>query len=325
MLIKRVIACLILLMRPTISGARLLYPGNDHCTNPAEYTVDRRCYVTDAQLATKPYNAVVGITNGGICTGTIVNENNELYIYTAKHCVHTQNYTNVVDNIEFWIPSIDRNSNAAKMEFGDWDGMNSDVSGDWAKYKITGADDGIPFTYMSDGQGFIIDDARVIGNGSLRIMSDAEIEDFKSKYKYYLDGGYDDTIKEIVGQEWPGASDSFFEQTGGVRVAGTDMYGQIFLALLGLTDTDYYTYLFEDRNLKVSHCKYSRSGSKRGCQTWDGSSGGGIFDASGDLMGISTRGAAIIGGEFHAYSTGSDKGVNLQPGLINNVFKDYIK
>ena len=35
----------------------------DHCTNPTEYTIDRRCYVTDKQKQQKPYNAVVEVLN----------------------------------------------------------------------------------------------------------------------------------------------------------------------------------------------------------------------------------------------------------------------
>ena len=46
----------------------------DSCTNPSEYTIDRRCYVTDKQKQQKPYNATVGLidVDGYIyCTGTL--------------------------------------------------------------------------------------------------------------------------------------------------------------------------------------------------------------------------------------------------------------
>ena len=35
----------------------------DHCTNPKEYTIDKRCYVTDEQKKEKPYNAVVALVH----------------------------------------------------------------------------------------------------------------------------------------------------------------------------------------------------------------------------------------------------------------------
>ena len=51
--------------------------ADDHCTKPDEYTIDKRCYVTDEQKSQKPYNSVVQVIipdKNGICTGTIVKE-----------------------------------------------------------------------------------------------------------------------------------------------------------------------------------------------------------------------------------------------------------
>ena len=52
--------------------------------------------------------------------------------------------------------------------------------------------------------------------------------------------------------------------------------------------------------LKLSHCTYSGTGRKIGCQGWGGNSGGPIFDDRGNIMGIHTRGNRIIGGSEHA-------------------------
>ena len=35
----------------------------DHCTDPTNYKVDKRCYVTDEQKKVAPYNAVVALVN----------------------------------------------------------------------------------------------------------------------------------------------------------------------------------------------------------------------------------------------------------------------
>ncbi|MBO4745587.1 MAG: hypothetical protein J5613_00760, partial [Alphaproteobacteria bacterium] len=86
---------LFLLCSPMMAGAA------DYCTNPDEYTVDRRCYVTEEQKTQKPYNSVVALIDGGgiYCTGTVVtpgtryspffsyNTPNQVpVIVTAKHC-----------------------------------------------------------------------------------------------------------------------------------------------------------------------------------------------------------------------------------------------
>ena len=65
---KKYITISLLLFVPFMSMAA------DHCTNPKEYTVDKRCYVTDEQKKEKPYNAVVALIDNvdPYFTGTIV-------------------------------------------------------------------------------------------------------------------------------------------------------------------------------------------------------------------------------------------------------------
>lgn len=73
------------MLRRCILSLILLAPyasfGRDSCTNKnGEYTIDRRCYVTDEQKRVSPYNAVVRLDD---CTSTIVKHNNRYY---AAYC-----------------------------------------------------------------------------------------------------------------------------------------------------------------------------------------------------------------------------------------------
>lgn len=73
----------VLLVLPSIAMA------TDGCVHPEQYTIDRRCYVTDVQKERLPYNTVVALVEDGIkyCTGTIIkDENGDLYVYTARLC-----------------------------------------------------------------------------------------------------------------------------------------------------------------------------------------------------------------------------------------------
>ena len=82
---KRILCVFSLLIMPIVC-----FGFDDACTKPNEFTIDKRCYVTEAQKQTKPFNAVASLKDimGGIyCSGVIVEKKGELYLYTAKHCV----------------------------------------------------------------------------------------------------------------------------------------------------------------------------------------------------------------------------------------------
>ena len=293
-MIKKFFACLLLIIIPSFGWA------GDHCTNPGEYTVDKRCYVTLDQRQTKPYNAVVALVDndrGVYCTGTIIKKDGFLDVYTAKHCVINKKTDVLANIIKIWTQDYQELA-ANKYKTGDFYydnvivddktnkkitvGMN--LSGDWAIYRLgmQGANiDSVNIAKNKLGDSY---DARVIGYGGLKIMSDKEIEDFQKKYIGFLktkgldslvdtkngvnmfEDFADDLVEELKSQDWIDAWD-----------------------------------LFENNDiLKVSKCKYFNDGRKIGCQIWGGDSGGGIFDNDGNLMGIVTRGSGKIGGSNHA-------------------------
>ena len=291
---KSLISFLSILILPLAS-----WGYDDACSKPAEYTIDKRCYVTDEQKREHPYNAVVAVEPviGGYCTGTIIKgADDHLYLYTAKHCVVYKDGS-VSDTIHVKTQngvSLTVNKN----EVGDLDiVMGDNISGDWAIYDVPW--DTIESTGISDklkigfGPVTILYDARVVGYGTLKIMSDAEIEEFKQGYIKYL--------RDIKGIDSNGRETRYGWRSGGVKTHGA--YGKSFKDYLKDHNPSYFSDVFEDANrLKESKCKYSSNGKRTGCQGWSGNSGGPIFDDNGNLMGIMTRNAYIIGGKRHAGS-----------------------
>ena len=269
----------------------------DHCTNPKEYTVDKRCYVTEAQKRRKPYNAVVALYDdewGEYCTGTIVKgPKGKPYLYTAKHCTDDEN--DMVRS-ELKIKLQDgRKLSARKYKVGNYNTKTGEnVNGDWAIYIIVNSD--VPMVEKSSKWAFGITllepyyDATSVGYGALKIMSDAEIAEFKSRYLTYLK---DEQNIDAKGDEnLYGFYDGWVNTAANVHVIN-------FLD----KEYDYWKSLTDDTSkLKLSHCKYSATGREVGCQTWGGNSGGPIFDGRGNIMAIHTRGCGGIGGTGHAGS-----------------------
>ena len=71
--------------------------ADDACTNPIDYTLDRRCYVTNSEKMDFPYNTVVRI--GDVATGTIIGPN---LILTCRSCVNPEQYNTYHGDIEFY-------------------------------------------------------------------------------------------------------------------------------------------------------------------------------------------------------------------------------
>lgn len=299
-MIKYLISFLLFVFIPGVLFAR------DACTDPDAFTVDRRCYVTDEQKKEKPYNAVVKLYG---CTGTIVKIKNDYYIYTAKHCVSSEK----VDSYES-ISAVLQNGTTVMADRNDVGEYNTATDenweGDWAIYKIRDEynDGKLPYVYISDkwdwGILSINRDARSVGYGVLKIMSDAEIEEFKARYITYLATERDTPYEQQTKTEKYGFK-------GGESIDTTNAYANNFIYdFLFDTDRKYYSDIFKDGNkLKVSDCKFATDGREINCQGWGGNSGGGVFDNNGDIMGLTTRGPSIIGGENHAALT---LGINLQ-------------
>ena len=181
---KRIFAILSLLFVPTFVWA------GDACTNPSEYTIDKRCYVTDEQKQQKPYNAVVGIINKYDeidCTGTIVRVNDKLFLYTAKHCA-LYLFTKVSKNLKF--KTIDNQEIMADLLTSgdfveDWFGEYENPDGDWAVYSFK--EQNIPFVNISDKN--TDDKSFSVGYGTLNILNDKQIKNIKKQYFEYMRKG----------------------------------------------------------------------------------------------------------------------------------------
>ena len=274
--------------------------GADNCTSPKAYTVDKRCYVTDEQKTYAPYNAVVAVLKNGkvFCTGTIVNVDGKPYLYTAKHCVREDDG---VIKPKLLIRLQDgREIYAIRNNVGDYETRakeNYDV-GDWAVYSLTESNVPMVKQTMNNKQttfGIFNFDylAKMIGYGSLKIMSDAEIAEFKQRYMNYLKAEYS------VDSLGTGHLEGFRE--GGFKTQNK------LVAAFIKNNKDYWRSLVNDiNNLKVSYCTYSSTGKDLDCQGWGGNSGGGIFDKEGRIMAIHTRGQGIIGGGGHARADGNE-------------------
>jgi hypothetical protein len=290
---KRIFAFLLLFV-PNVIWA-------DACTNPNEYTIDKRCYVTEEQKKEKPYISVVGIMDNEdaiYCTGTVIlDQNDELSIYTAKHCTDVNQDNVYGDNLRFITQNGDIITGRYK-KIGDYDvSLNEYVTGDWAIYSIDNIQKNILSTNITNNKRIYIKiplinysynrtyDARLIGYGALKIMSDQEIKEIKQKYINYLQKNNLKQPKYEIEED-------------GIMFIHDASIG--FLKYLLEQETNYYQTIFADKILKVSYCKIASMGGLQDCKGWGGNSGGGVFDDEGNMMGIVTRGGSGIGGNVHA-------------------------
>lgn len=283
---QTLISFLLFLILPTLSWAE-----HDSCSYPTQYTIDKRCYVTEAQKKQKPYNAVVALSdiefNAGnpiYCTGTIVKYDGKLYLYTARHCVVWK--SEIPDSKLEMITQDGKHIVVNKNNIGNNDNPDS---GDWAIYSIPNEYKNLAFAEVSDKLkiGFkdvaVRYDARIIGYGGLKVMSDAEISAFQQRYKKYL--------------QKHDALAAFDED----HFSGTRYHPSNFIDYLRTEDNTFYLDVFKDSaKLKESQCKYLSSGLASGCQVWGGNSGGGVFDSDGKLMAIARSGNYEIAGANHA-------------------------
>ena len=257
--------------------------ADDHCTNPNEYTIDRRCYVTDEQKTQKPYSAVARIDIeeiGAYCTGTIVKEKDGTpYLFTAKHCVYRPFLDGKsVDTVKIKLEKDNIEYEATKYACGNYFGSWKTYGGDWAVYKLSEdkKEDflkiAVEKTNKSPNGKY---SARLVGYGALKIMSDEEIRDFKQSYIEHLK-----RKKETV--------DFTADDNRGVSVSNEFLEQEM-------------PNLIDDHTaLKVSFCQYGPNNGI-GCQGWFGNSGGPVFDDGGKIMAIVSRaGYSAIGGKDHA-------------------------
>ena len=280
----------------------------DHCTHPGEYTVDKRCYVTNEQKKIKPFNAVAGVIGyyGIGCTGSVVKDGDDLFLYTAKHCVRGRK------NIDVKLPNGIK-ATAYLMTCGDYEtiftlhgqeGINND--GDWAILKF----DNPYLDFVNISKHPKDKKAVSVGYGSLKIMSDKEITDFKNQYIEFLKNNdspysfYDEKGK-LVDEGKITVTPENKEKYGFIDdgISYMNGYVQWFLS-----KSDFYDKFCGDTdNMKVSYCEYDFDENiADGCQVWEGDSGGGLFDADGDFMAMRSSGTAVIGGTNHASAQDAD-------------------
>lgn len=245
--------------------------GLDGCTENGKYanqfTIDRRCYITDEQRQKPPYNAVVGInnakfsdyetfqsySNGNVCTGVIIKNplDGQLYIYTAAHCVssrHTYAYTQKGDVIP--VTSVVKQGGGA-TEFETKDHAVLAVPQEYQNV----------LPYVGTGE-YTDNKVDVVGHGTLSILNDSAIHAAKQQWTQIL-------------KNPPKTTKTVLEQI---------KYYQ-----------EYTDFCPTDAKLKVSHnCELLQDNSQNRsnlskhnyCQIYGGNSGGPIFDVSGKVIGI---------------------------------------
>jgi len=294
---KKIFVFLLLFCMPMMSLGL-----DDACTKPDEFTIDKRCYVTDDQKQQKPYNAVVGFLyqdgTKKLCTGTVVkkdvlNKKNkeEYFLYTAKHCsdLDLDNFSD--NNLRIKLQD-GREFNTELVKQGNYNLENAEGGfGDWVQYRvIIDADNSvIPYVKINDFFKKGTKNVEIIGYGRLKIMSDKEINDAKEQYANKIKI-FSDIEKNEDGTIKRNENNGFMED-GGIK-------GTKVLMLFN----SYFTRYF-DSELKKSYCQYSSDGFTHGCQGWGGNSGGPIFDENGNIMGIVVTGNYAIGGKEHANIT----------------------
>lgn len=269
--------------------------ASDHCTNPIEYTIDKRCYVTDKQKQQKPYNAVVKLVEFGFadyCTGTLakledvsndmsVSKYEVLYLFTARHCVtrFTKNRPSGYVTIKL--------QNGKFLAIDSLIDYGKNFDEDWVVYRlpIVGADADLPYVYMNingqTGDGLVTS----AGYGRLKIMNDKEIEIFRQKYLDFLKKRGITDVNENVGVYADGDIDIYNDKVRSF--------------VYNLSNVFYSLDIFNDNKLKFSRCVLS---DEPGCQSWRGDSGGPLFDEKNRLVGVQSMGYTTIGGPYHAAS-----------------------
>ncbi len=231
----------------------------DGCINNGEYfyqyTIDRRCYITEKQKKLSPFNAVVALyetdVNNPYCTGTIVKDENDgnLYVYTATHCGESD--PNATINIKLQNGQTIEKLHRVASNLGN-------IRTDAAIYKIPKKYK-LPFVTVGT-EGGVYD---VIGYGSLPIMSDEQIANIKQTVAAELDK---------LGSPLTEASFSFFLSFIMQFVTDPELK-----ASFGCTLHEYGQQHTEPSTDKTT------------CQLWTGNSGGPMFNSkTGELVGIAT-------------------------------------
>jgi len=265
--------------------------GLDRCAENGkhadEFTIDRRCYVTDEQKRQSPYNAVVGISDGcamvsdysdfykiTTCSGVIIknSKDGQLYIYTAGHCAAK------CDFLDQYAATQDGQMFTIKNIINEYDSKN--YSKDYAVYAVPQEYQGkLPYVETASFTGKDVD---VLGYTSLSIINDSAIRQAK--------------------QEW-----------AKVLKSATGKQKQI------VEQINSYVHLFpKDKNLKASfNCEMLKNTNQKHldkrhfCQGFHGDSGGPVFDSSGRLTAVVSHGRVFDYSESDYIQFAYDGGQNV--------------
>ena len=347
---KRYFILLFVLLTPILAFGDMQL--RDGCIENKKYskdfTIDRRCYVTDEQKQQAPYNAVVALINDNnktFCTGTIFHDNQDflledafkyetklpvpgLFVYTAAHCVQDNKYISNTDKLKIRLQN-GKEIIVTKISVGSRPFLGISET-DYAVYKIPEIEqNGLPYVdiaYDEDKNGQL----NVIGYGSLSIMTDKDIHEYKEAYVNFLRGYlekiykdkedllpqydcaklkgtnlYDDCIKrnKTLGYGLHYSKDpenkyigSWIDEQLNEHHEYFDDGGGILTANKSFANFVKIYPLPMDDLLKSSNC-YINSKTDF-CQSWFGNSGGGVFKEE-KLLGIVSNAVAIFGGKNH--------------------------
>lgn len=263
---------------------------SDRCQNGGihrnDYTVDRRCYLTDEQKQEPPYNAVVALYNeyGNYCTGTIVKNPNDgkLYVYTAKHCVESNGTEPLSVRMQ------DGTEMTVKFMYM---GMGKQHS-DSAIYKIPDEyTANIPFVTTG---GMYSGYFEIVGYGALPIMSDKQIDATRKAFKQALTDKKIDFVEKIHNKAFKQMFPDDAHQLKSslhCRLVNRDSLGE-----------------------------EKASVDKTNCQAWHGNSGGPVFDEDGQMVAILTHGVGMASDDWYAetFLGGQEEVSDIQDEITNS-------
>ena len=272
---------------------------SDACTNPSEYTVERRCYVTDATWQRAPYKYILKMrykSDGLVfCTANMVSGQ----IVTAKHCVEDKD----ISDIEFIAfngrkITIKYSGYESFFPFGAYNEFPDIVfltpsANDEDFIKNNSINVLVDADSITNNSSFV-----TAGFGGLKILSDKEIKLFQQAYAKYLeDTGrkqkkYDDILEQPVVDDGKTANLTM--------LLSKNFYKEIdkYLKMYGLDTAE--EMFRESQNMKASICVsfdpidssmvYGR------CKVWHGNSGGGVYRVSNVLNKDNMVSANLCGG-----------------------------
>ena len=258
---KRIFAFLLLFI-PTFCLA-------DACTNQNEYTIDKRCYVTDSIWKNRPYKHILKMYDNAenivFCTANMVAGK----IVTAKHCVENKDVSNITfiahTGTRISVQYINTETNLYDY---------APISQDWvvltpkAEFQNFVKENSI--YNVQDFSDFADSSFVIIGYGGLKILNDKEIKNLKKAYFEYLQAT--DAANSSIKDD---KTASVNQKIGGFKDAITS-----YLHKYGFNSAED---VFMDTNkMKLSICAYVENLSELNmisakCQVWAGNSGGGLY------------------------------------------------